>query len=51
MTGTISSNEKNSMMISVEGHQVTLHFAREPDAEIALKVKQALLGMYLTTGK
>ena len=51
MTGTISSNEKNSMMISVEGHQVTLHFAREPDVEIALKVKQALLGMYLTAGK
>ena len=50
MTG-INNNEKNSMMISVEGHQVTLHFAREPDVQIALKVKQALLGMYLTVGK
>ena len=39
------------MMISVEGHQVTLHFAREPDVQIALKVKQALWGMYLTAGK
>ena len=51
MTGTINSSEKTSMMISVEGHQVTLHFAREPDVQIALKIKQALLGMYLTAGK
>ena len=50
MTGT-NNSEKNSMMISIEGHKVTLHFAREPDVQIALKVKQALLGMYLTAGK
>ena len=51
MTGTISSNEKNSMMIFVEGRQVTLHFAREPDIQVALKVKQALLGSCLSVGK
>ena len=51
MTGTVNNGKINSMMISVEGHQVTLHFAREPDVQVALKVKQALLGMYLTAGK
>lgn len=50
MTGT-NNSEKNSMMISVEGHQVTLHFAREPDIQVALKVKQALLGSCLSVGK
>ena len=51
MTGTINSSEKNSMIISVEGHQVALHFAREPDVQVALKVKQALLGACLPAGK
>ena len=51
MTGAINNSEKNSMMISVEGYQVALHFAQEPDAQVALKVKQALLGTYLAAGK
>ena len=51
MTGTINNNEKNSMMISVEGHKVALYFAQEPDIQIAIKIKQALLGTYLTAGK
>ena len=39
------------MMISIEGYQVALHFARDPDIQVAHKVKQALLGTYLATGK
>ena len=41
----------NSMAITVEGHQVALYFAREPDIQVALKIKQALLGTFLTAGK
>ena len=51
MTGAINNSEKNSLMIPVEGYQVALHFAQEPDVQVALKVKQALLETYLATGK
>ena len=51
MTGTINNSEKSSMTISVEGHKVALHFAREPDIQVELMIKQALLGTYLTAGK
>ena len=51
MTGTINNSEKNSMTISVEGHKVALYFAQEPDIQIAIKIKRALLGTYLTAGK
>lgn len=46
MTGTISSSEKsnNSMTISVEGHQVALYFADEPNPQVAEQVRQALFG-------
>ena len=44
-------NAHNSMSITVEGHRVALHFAREPDIQVAIKIKQALLGTYLTAGK
>ena len=44
-------NAHNSMAITVEGHQVALYFAREPDIQVALKIKQALLGTFLTAGK
>lgn len=36
-------NAHNSMTISVEGHQVALHFADEPNPQIAAQVRQALL--------
>ena len=44
-------NTHNSMAITVEGHKVALYFAQEPDIQIAIKIKQALLGTYLTAGK
>ena len=39
-------NAHNSMAITVEGHQVALHFANEPNPQVAVQVKQALLGSY-----
>ena len=44
-------NLRSSMAITVEGHKVALYFAQEPDIQIAIKIKQALLGTYLTAGK
>lgn len=46
-----SSSKKSSMIMIVEGHQVALYFSDEPNAQIALKVKQALLGTYLAAEK
>ena len=43
MTGANHNSEKNSMMISVEGHRVALHFADEPNPQVAAQVRQALL--------
>ncbi len=51
MEKTVSSNKKSSMTMIVEGHQVALYFSDEPNAQIAFKVKQALLGTYLAEGK
>ncbi len=41
----------NSMAITVQGYQVALCFADEPNTQVAAQVKQALLGMYLAAGK
>ena len=46
---SIKSNEKTSMTMIVDGHEVSLHFAKEPDIQLALKIKQALLGTFLAT--
>ncbi len=51
MEKAVSGNKKSSMTTIVEGHQVALYFSDEPNAQIALKVKQALLGTYLAAGK
>ena len=37
---------RSSMAITVEGHQVALYFANEPNPQVAVQVKQALLGSY-----
>ena len=37
------ANEYNSMAITVEGHQVALYFADEPNPQVAAQVRQALL--------
>ena len=36
-------NARNSMAITVEGHQVALYFASEPNPQVAAQIKQALL--------
>ena len=46
MTGTANISQKNSMTISVEGRQVALFFADEPNPQVAVQVRQALLGAF-----
>jgi len=41
----------SSMKVKVDGHEVTLHFAPEPDLHVAIWVKQALLSAYLPAKK
>lgn len=38
-------NARNSMAITVEGRQVALFFADEPNPQVAAQVRQALLGV------
>ena len=49
--GAAKNNAHNSMAITVQGHKVALFFADQPNTQVALKIKQALLGTYLTAGK
>ena len=51
MEKAVSGNKKSSMTTIVEGHQVALYFSDETNAQIALKVKEALLGTYLAARK
>jgi hypothetical protein len=37
--------------IEIQGHKVTLCFAEKADPEIAVRIKQALIGTYLQTEK
>ena len=48
---TAAKDALNSMAITVQGHDVALYFADHPNTQVALKIKQALLGTYLTAGK
>ena len=41
----------STMEIEVQGHKVTLCFAEKADPEIAVRIKQALIGTYLQTAK
>ena len=36
-------NTHDSIAITVEGHQVALYFANEPNPQVAVQVRQALL--------
>ena len=40
-----------TMEIEVQGHKVTLYFAEKADPEIAVRIKQVLIGTYLQTKK
>jgi len=46
MSKTNSSNN-NQMTITVQGYEVTLHFSNEPNTQVAVQIRQALLGAYL----
>lgn len=35
------------MIITVQGHEVTMQFTEKPNPQVALQVKQALMGNYL----
>lgn len=48
MVRLLKNDRKTSMTMIVDGHEVSLHFAEEPNVQIALKIKQALLGTLLT---
>lgn len=37
----------NKMTVTVQGHEVALKFTEKPNPQVALQVKQALLGNYL----
>ena len=51
MAEIVSRSVKPNMMITSHGHEVALFFSREPNTQVALQVKQALLGTYLAAGK
>lgn len=36
------------MTVTVQGHEVAMQFTEKPNPQVALQVKQALLGNYLT---
>lgn len=48
MEKAANGSNKSGMIMIVEGHQVSLYFSDEPNTQIALKIKQALLGTLLT---
>ena len=37
------------MIITVQGREVAMQFAEKPNPQVALQVKQALMGNYLAT--
>lgn len=49
MVRLMKNDGKTSMTMIVDGHEVSLHFAEEPNIQIALKIKQVLLGTFLTS--
>lgn len=49
MVRLMKNDGKTSMTMIVDGHEVSLHFAKEPNVQIALKIKQALLGTFLAS--
>ena len=51
MTKSENKRTKHEMTITIPGHEVMLQFAEKADPEIALRVKQALLGTYPATNK
>lgn len=51
MSKNTQKENSEKMTITVLGREVTLHFAAEPNSQVALQVKQALLSSYLPVEK
>ena len=51
MSNSSHKESSEKMTITVQGHEVTLYFAAEPNSQVALQVKQALLSSYLPAEK
>lgn len=51
MPEIVSRSVKPNITITIQGHEVALFFSHEPNNQVALQVKQALLGTYLAAGK
>lgn len=47
MERVFKSDSGKPVTITVQGHEVTLHFSDEPNLQVAAQIRQALLGMYL----
>jgi len=46
-----TASNASTMEIEIQGHKVTLCFAEKADPELAVRVKQALIGTYLQSEK
>ncbi len=47
----ITAAKVPTLEIEIQGHKVTLCFAEKADPELAVRVKQALIGTYLQMEK
>lgn len=43
--------DSTKMTVTIQGREITMYFAAEPNSQVALQVKQALLGAYLPAAK
>lgn len=51
MSSALNRNSSNQMIITVQGHEVTLHFSDEPNTQVVVQIRQALLGTYPSKAK
>lgn len=51
MAKEVNDNGRPGMTVTIQGREVALYFSSEPDTQVALQIKQALLGWYLAVGK
>lgn len=47
MTNAENTSHDTQLTITVQGHEVAMRFTEKPNPQVALQVKQALLGNYL----
>ena len=50
MNNTEGTVKSSKMETTIKGHKVTLHFADEPNPDVAVQVKQVLLSTCLLAG-